>query len=153
MNRILVPALAALSLAACLGDDPVSVDRIECDPLLRQVTGVTGDTISGTGGLRYLDRKVGTGDPVAAGRQAEVHYTLSLTDQQVLESSCVSARTFRYGTGTSQVIPGFDQGVIGMRPGGVRRVIVPPALAYGNTPGHELQEDTLVFDIELVAVR
>jgi FKBP-type peptidyl-prolyl cis-trans isomerase len=152
MRRYVIPALAAISLAAC-EDDSTSIERIPCDPLLTQIAGVTGDTIAGADGLQYLERRSGTGDAAASGQRVQVHYTLSLLNGSVLESSCVPQSPITFDTGQQSVIPGFEQGVLGMRAGGVRRIIVPPSLAYGNSPGHALQDDTLVFDLELLAAR
>ena len=113
-------------------------------------------------GLRVIDLKVGTGDTAKAGMNAEVQYTGWLTNAQEFDSSRKPGRsTFTFQIGQSQVIGGWDEGVPGMKVGGKRKLIIPPALGYGasgqtdpNTgatiiPGNA----TLVFDIELISLK
>lgn len=151
MKRILLPALALL-LAACESDS-TGPDPIPCNPLLTQNSGIPTDTVSAAGGLKYIERHEGIGTEVGDGARVAVHYTLSLVDGRSLESSCGFQSTLPpFTVGSGAVIQGFDRGVVGMQPGGVRRVIIPPALGYANFPGHELQNETLVFDIELVDI-
>lgn len=151
MKRILLPALALL-LAACESDS-TGPDPVICNPLLTQNSGIPSDTVDAGDGLKYIDRQEGSGTPVASGADLEVHYSLYLEGiQNPIESTCPFQRTYDFKAGVGGTIAGFDRGVMGMRPGGVRRVIVPPSLGYGNFPSHELQYETLIFDIELVDI-
>ncbi|MGH7763280.1 MAG: FKBP-type peptidyl-prolyl cis-trans isomerase, partial [Candidatus Dormibacteraceae bacterium] len=111
-------------------------------------------------GLKLIDLKVGAGDSAKSGENATVQYTGWLsTGGKPFDSSREpgrSAYTFQLGQG--QVIPGWDEGIPGMRVGGMRKLIIPPALAYGTQgqtdpnsgaviiPGNA----TLVFDVELL---
>jgi FKBP-type peptidyl-prolyl cis-trans isomerase len=107
------------------------------------------------------DIRVGTGATATAGRPVNVRYTLwiysaSGTDNKGAQ---VQTGTFSFTVG-SGVIQGFSQGVTGMQVGGLRRVVVPPNLGYGNNPPPanpgEPQiraNETLVFEIELLAVQ
>ena len=106
------------------------------------------------------DLRVGTGAEATAGRRVTVHYTLWLYESggadnkgRQLQSS-VDAAPFSFTLGRGEVIRGWDQGVVGMRAGGQRRLIIPPALAYGaaGSPPLVPPNATLVFDIELLDV-
>ena len=102
-----------------------------------------------------IDLKVGTGAEATVGRNVTVNYTLWLWDSLGTDNkgSRLEAGTFPFTVGQG-VIQGFSQGTIGMRVGGLRRVVVPPALGYGaagqgSVPGNA----TLIFEIELLSVQ
>ncbi len=113
-----------------------------------------------TTSFTQTDLRVGTGAEAVNGRTLTVHYTLWLYDPagaeqkgRQLETS-VGRQPFPFRLGFREVIPGWDQGVPGMRVGGLRRLIVPPALAYGSAgQGSVPPNATLVFDIELLGVQ
>jgi FKBP-type peptidyl-prolyl cis-trans isomerase len=101
------------------------------------------------------DLRVGTGAEATVGRNVTVNYTLWLWDSLGTDNkgSRLEAGTFPFTVGQG-VIQGFSQGTIGMRVGGLRRVVVPPALGYGaagqgSVPGNA----TLIFEIELLSVQ
>ena len=101
-----------------------------------------------------VDLRVGTGAEATVGRNVTVNYTLWLWDSLGTDNkgSRLEAGTFPFTVGQG-VIQGFSQGTIGMRVGGLRRVVVPPALGYGaagqgSVPGNA----TLIFEIELVSI-
>ena len=103
-----------------------------------------------------VEVRPGTGAEATAGRGANVNYSLYLYSATAAENKgrAIQAGNFSFTVGTG-VIPGFSQGVQGMKVGGVRRVVIPPNLAYGaqgqapDIPGNA----TLVFEIELLAVQ
>ena len=106
------------------------------------------------------DVRVGTGAEATAGRRLNVHYTLwayspSGTDgkgQQIQTS--VGGAPYSFVLGTGAVISGWDRGVPGMRVGGLRRLVLPPELAYGSQGNGQIPGNaTLVFDIELMEVQ
>ena len=103
-----------------------------------------------------VDVRVGTGAEANTGRVADVNYAGYLYSATAVENKGTrfDAGTFRFTVG-SGVIVGFSQGVIGMRVGGIRRVIIPPSLGYGaqGSPPAIPGNATLVFDIELLAVQ
>lgn len=142
---------AGLLLAAC-EDDPVGPASVPCADFLLQFGTATGDTVTTDEGARYIDIRTGSGEPAARGRVAEVNYSGYLTDGTRFDTSCAASRTvLQVGIGAGQVIPGFEIGITGMRPGGVRRVIFPPELGYGANPqGSIPANSTLIFDIELI---
>jgi FKBP-type peptidyl-prolyl cis-trans isomerase FkpA len=109
------------------------------------------------------DLRVGTGTEATASRRVTVNYTGWLyaanapeNKGQQFDSSLSPGRTpFAFTIGAGEVIRGWDQGVVGMRVGGQRRLVIPPALAYGSTGagnGAIPPNATLVFDIELLSV-
>ena len=105
-------------------------------------------------GLRYLDLVVGTGAEAVAGLTVEVHYTGWLLDAEKFDSSLDRGEPFSFPLGGGRVIPGWDEGVAGMKVGGKRRLVIPPALGYGEGgyPPVIPPNSTLVFDVELLGV-
>jgi FKBP-type peptidyl-prolyl cis-trans isomerase FkpA len=104
------------------------------------------------------DLVVGTGTQAAAGNRVTVAYTGWLYDSSKTDGKGTQfeSNTFTFTLGVGQVIKGWDQGVVGMRVGGQRRLVIPPDLAYGSTgaPGGVIPPNaTLVFDIALISVQ
>lgn len=96
---------------------------------------------------------VGTGATALAGDTVTVHYVGTLINGTKFDSSIDRNEPFVFRLGTGAVIPGFDQGVNGMRVGGKRRVTIPPALAYGAQGRGSIPPNaTLRFEIDLVSI-
>ncbi len=108
-----------------------------------------------TNELQITDVVVGTGDEATKGRTVSVHYTGWLTDGKKFDSSKDAGRPFSFQLGAGEVIAGWDQGVVGMRIGGKRKLTIPGHLAYGKDgfPGAIPPNATLVFEVELLGVR
>lgn len=106
-------------------------------------------------GLAIDDIKVGTGAEARAGSSVTVHYVGTLTDGSKFDSSRDRGQGFKFKLGAGQVIKGWDQGVAGMRVGGVRKLTIPPELGYGarGFPPVIPPNSTLVFEVELLDVR
>src|SRR5579863_8095555 len=105
--------------------------------------------------LELEDITVGDGDEAVAGRIVEVHYVgVSWNTGQQFDASWDRGSTFKFGLGKGQVIAGWDQGVVGMRVGGRRRITIPPMLAYGKRGAGGVigPDETLVFVVDLIAV-
>jgi FKBP-type peptidyl-prolyl cis-trans isomerase len=103
--------------------------------------------------LQITDIKEGAGDPVKAGATVTAHYTGALvSDGTIFQSSKDTGQPFT--APLSNLIKGWQDGIPGMKPGGVRRLVIPAAQAYGSQaqPGIPANSD-LVFDIELVSVQ
>jgi FKBP-type peptidyl-prolyl cis-trans isomerase FkpA len=105
-------------------------------------------------GVYYEDVVVGEGDAAEVGRHVEVHYTSWLPDGTRLVSTHDAGVTEEFVLGTGAVIVGWEEGMVGMRGGGRRRLVIPPALAYGRDGyGTVPPYATLIIDVELVAVQ
>lgn len=117
-------------------------------------TKVTGNGTTTPSGLQYWDIKVGTGDAAVAGKPVRVHYTGWLTSGKKFDSSVDRGQPFPFKLGAGEVIPGWDEGVKGMKVGGKRQLKIPPSLGYGATGAGGVipPNATLIFDVELLAV-
>jgi len=140
---------AALALAILAVSTPVG----RSDAADNQVTEMPD-------GLKYTDTKTGDGATAKAGNKVSVHYTGWLSDNgakgKKFDSSVDRGQPFQFTLGAKQVIAGWDEGVAGMKVGGKRTLNIPPELGYGarGTPGGPIPPNaTLVFDVELVAVK
>jgi FKBP-type peptidyl-prolyl cis-trans isomerase FkpA len=105
-------------------------------------------------GLVIEDLSVGDGDEAVAGRYVTVHYTGWLVDGSKFDSSKDRDDPFEFPLGGRHVIAGWDEGVQGMKIGGVRKLTIPPELGYGKRgAGGVIPPDaTLVFEVELLAI-
>jgi FKBP-type peptidyl-prolyl cis-trans isomerase FkpA len=147
----LVPLLLVV-LAGC-GSDPAGIDlrQVEFAPEL----GIDLDAMTRTSsGLYYQDVRLGSAPTAMPGRWVSVLYRGWLADGTLFDQS-VDARDpleFRVGAGT--VIKGWDEGVAGMRLGGLRKLVIPPSLGYGHRPTGPIPANSvLVFEIQVVGVR
>ncbi len=117
---------------------------------------VAGIQVITTGsGLQYQELKAGSGPAAQAGETVAVHYTGWLTDGTKFDSSLDRGTPFEFTLGRGGVIQGWDEGVAGMQVGGVRKLIIPAALAYGDRgiEGVIPANSILVFDVELVEIK
>jgi peptidylprolyl isomerase len=106
-------------------------------------------------GLQYEDEKVGTGASPQKGQQVSVHYTGTLVVGKKFDSSRDRGQPFTFVIGVGQVIKGWDEGVMTMKVGGKRKLVIPPALGYGarGAGGVIPPNATLHFDVELLGVK
>jgi len=120
--------------------------------------GKHGDTTVTASGLMYIDKKVGKGAMPKKGQSITVNYTGMLTDGKVFDSNVDPTKghmqPFVTPIGVGRVIPGWDEGMMSMKVGGKRRLIVPSELGYGqNGQGADIPPNaTLIFDVELLKV-
>ena len=107
--------------------------------------------------LETADLIAGTGQTAAAGSSVAVQYVgVSYSTGKVFDASWNRHQSFSFMLGQGQVIPGWDQGVAGMKVGGRRELIIPPSLAYGANPppGSGIAtNETLIFIVDLVSVQ
>ena len=106
-------------------------------------------------GLDYIEIEEGTGAQAAAGKTVSVHYTGKFQDGRIFDSSVSRGEPISFKLGAGQVIKGWDEGIAMMRVGGKAQLIIPSDLAYGErgAGGVIPPNATLVFDVELVAVK
>ena len=118
--------------------------------------------VSGVTELIKTDVVVGEGEEATAGKTVSVHYTGWLYDEAApdhkgkkFDSSRDRGEAFDFPLGAGHVIKGWDQGVVGMKVGGQRTLVIPPDLAYGSRGAGRVipANATLVFDVELLGVR
>jgi len=106
-------------------------------------------------GLQYTDLKVGDGREAHVGETAIVHYTGWLKDGTKFDSSVDRNQPFSFRLGAGRVIKGWDEGVVGMKIGSKRKLIIPPNLGYGSRGAGRIipPNATLTFDVELLDLR
>jgi FKBP-type peptidyl-prolyl cis-trans isomerase len=105
--------------------------------------------------LESIDLVQGSGAEAVAGKTVKVHYTGTLkSDGSKFDSSLDRGEPFSFSLGSGQVIQGWDQGVVGMKVGGKRKLVIPASLAYGErSPSASIPPNSdLVFEIELLGV-
>lgn len=104
--------------------------------------------------LQKTDETVGTGAEAVAGKSVTVNYTGTLTNGTKFDSSYDRNQPFTFTLGTGQVIKGWDEGVVGMKVGGKRKLVIPPNLGYGSQAQASIPANsTLVFEVELLDVK
>jgi len=140
--------LALIALMLAVGLAPARADQPTTQP--------SGNSHTTADGLTITDKVVGTGDEAKSGDTVVVNYTGWLkSNGQKFDSSYDRNQPFTFVLGNGDVIKGWDEGVVGMKVGGKRELIIPPDLGYGatGTPGGPIPPNaTLIFDIELVKI-
>lgn len=138
-SALLAEEKAAAALAPENGGDEVAASNMRMFP----------------GGLGVEDLRVGSGPEVQAGRQVSVHYVGRLPDGTVFDSSRKRTTPLRYEFGAGRMIKGWEEGMVGMRVGGLRRLLIPPHKAYGERgrPGTIPPNSVLEFEVEMLEMQ
>ena len=154
LNRLVaVHSLALLLIwtSACAKKEEPPVAKT---PVPTPVTAAPAQPVAEVTELKIEDTKIGVGAVAEAGKNVTVHYTGWLTNGTKFDSSKDHGQPFTFPLGGGRVIKGWDQGVAGMKVGGVRRLTIPPNLGYGarGAGGVIPPNATLVFEVELLEV-
>jgi FKBP-type peptidyl-prolyl cis-trans isomerase len=134
---------------------PVALLTAACGGSNNSPTAPSGPAPTGPATLQTTDLTVGTGAAVVTNKVVTVTYVLWRYDPSGTDSKGegLEQNAFSFRTGTSAVIPGFEQIVLGMNVGGARRGIVPPNLAYGATGNGNIRpNEWLVFEIAVISM-
>ncbi|SAY38649.1 FKBP-type peptidyl-prolyl cis-trans isomerase [Candidatus Synechococcus spongiarum] len=131
------------TLFAMAADDPQTQDTPQDPPM----------TVTPSG-LKIIDLQIGKGREAVANTNVTVHYDGRLEDGKEFDSSRRRDQPFQFRLGAGQVIKGWDEGLVGMKEGGKRQLVIPPELGYGQrgAGGVIPPNATLVFDVELLKV-
>lgn len=146
--RLVALGAVMFTVGSCDGDDitgPQVIEEVEFAPSL----GINlADFTRTSSGLYYEDVQEGMGDPAANGQEVRVAYAGWLSDGTEFDRG-----EFSFTLGAGQVVRGFDEGVQGMRAGGIRRIIIPPALGYGSQGSGPVPPNSImIFRIELLSI-
>jgi len=157
-KQILAIVIVFLVAAICLAQTHTTTTKKRTTTAPANANGptkVTGDGTKTATGLQYWDIKIGTGEKAIRGEKVDVDYTGWLTNGKKFDSSVGTGHPFDFVLGHGDVIKGWDEGVAGMKVGGKRQLRIPPDLAYGERgyPGAIPPNSTLIFDVQLVAVK
>jgi peptidylprolyl isomerase len=139
--------VAAISIPACSQKEVTTVPEKAAE---QQVSGA----VKSSSGLSYTDLVKGSGAAPTSGKNVTVHYTGWLENGTKFDSSVDRGQPFVFRIGAGEVIPGWDEGVMSMRVGGKRKLIIPSQLGYGpsGAGGVIPPNATLIFEVELLDV-
>ncbi len=142
--------LLSLLLAAC--DTTEEADPIDVNIAPARVVADSAYTVTGTG-LKYFDFVVGPGPTAQVGNQVLVHYSGWLEDGTLFDSSHINGEPIEFYLGEGFVIAGWDEGILNMRAGGERQLVIPPHLAYGALGRGPIPPNaTLIFEVEFLGI-
>lgn len=148
---------AAVMMSGCSQRETAPSDvKKSGDTAMEKSTGSqSGALIKTSTGLQYEDLVGGSGASPSPGKKVTVHYTGWLTDGSKFDSSVDRNQPFVFQIGAGEVIRGWDEGVMTMKLGGKRKLIIPPALGYGaaGAGGVIPPNATLVFEVILLDIR
>ena len=153
-KRIRAPLAAVLAVLGALSASAASLPQEDKTGQSAPAEPVVKEIVTRSG-LKYVDLKVGGGDEARPTQVVDVHYTGWLSDGTKFESSRDANQPLTFRVGAGDVLKGWDEGVVGMKVGGKRRLVLPPELGYGKlgAGGVVPPNATLVFEFELLGVR
>ena len=152
---LLVALVLALVVCGCKAQQPETAEEVDAVDAARKLgTPTENEVVAMDSGLEYIDVKVGEGAEAEAGQTVSVHYTGWLVNGTKFDSSVDRGQPFEFPLGGGRVIKGWDEGVAGMKIGGVRKLIIPSDMGYGSRDAGPIPPDsTLIFEVELLGVK
>jgi FKBP-type peptidyl-prolyl cis-trans isomerase len=157
--RAALAALAVLGIAACNSDTitPPAVVSIDCSTLATSLATSDSTLTTTASGLKYRDQTAGTGLTAQTGTLVALNYSGCLTDGTKFTEVTNTDPPTVFQIGDSTIIAGFNEGLVGMKVGGQRQLVIPPALAWGTAGAYDQYgrvvvppNATVVFTIDLV---
>ena len=147
-RRVLAGFLGVALIAACNAGTTEPVPTLDCSTLATSLSASASTLTTTSTGLQYRDEVAGTGATVAAGSRLTVQYAGCLTDGTVFGASDATQPSLTFTVGAHQLIQGFDDGVVGMKVGGRRALVIPPSQGYGSSGSGPIPPNaTLVFTV------
>lgn len=156
MNKQLAPAVLIIVVIGMIGyflfRQGQANQNIKTNTQSEEIN--SGTNPANGGEMKTEDLKVGEGAEAQDGKTVKVHYVGTLVDGTKFDSSRDRNEPFEFTLGAGHVIKGWDQGVKGMKVGGIRKLTIPPELGYGDQDlGTIPPNSTLIFEIELLEVQ
>ena len=154
MSMKTIAVTSILSLSALVGCNKCSDPKTATEGKTEAPPTETTPPVEATE-LKIEEVQAGSGEEAVEGKEVTVHYTGKLTDGKQFDSSVDRNEPFKFRLGAGMVIPGWEQGIKGMKVGGKRKLTIPPQLGYGErgAGGVIPPNATLVFDVELLGVQ
>jgi FKBP-type peptidyl-prolyl cis-trans isomerase len=156
---MIIRCLALVALVITVGGCFDKLDAPQCTPVAFTQASVSADTVTTSTGLRYIEGTVGPGVSVDWCNTVAIHYDAFLLDGTAFDTSRDTDAPLVFAPGLGDLIDGIEQGVIGVRVGGTRRLIISPALGFGSQPRRDQDgqiiipgNSTVVYDIEVVQI-
>ena len=152
--RALGLAVVTILTVSCI--DPLTAPP--CSSIPVSTASTSGDTVTTNTGFRYIETELGNGGLVDWCRAVAIHYDAYLLDGTKFDSSSVVGPLL-FTPGVGDLIDGLEQGVVGMRIPGKRRVIIPPTLGFGSEPRTNESgqivvpaNSTVVYDVQVISI-
>ena len=150
--RPLVAVALSTLLVSCGGSTEPTAPLIDCSTLATSLAAEASTLTTTASGLKYRDVTVGTGATYANGTTVSVRYAGCLTNGQRFDSNEPPKNVISFKIGSGVVIKGWDEGLVGMKVGGRRQLVIPPALGYGSVPNGPIPANsTLVFTVDAIS--
>ena len=152
-HHFAVAAVCAVALTSCTSSSPTAPVTDLTNITFASSLGINLAAMNkNADGLYWQDSPVGTGSAAAKGDSLTVAYTGYFTNGTSFDSS-VGKAPLKFKLGVGLVIPGWDEGLVGMKVGGTRKLVIPPALGYGaNGSGSIPGNSVLVFTVQLISI-
>jgi FKBP-type peptidyl-prolyl cis-trans isomerase len=149
-----VGIIVIIGVILLLKTGPVSTTQQKQIAMSQLSTGVKGENISKDPRIQIIEVQKGTGTEAVNGKTVYVHYTGTFTDGKKFDSSLDRGQPLPFVLGSGNVIKGWDMGILGMKVGGKRHLVISPELAYGSQANGPIPANsTLIFDVELMDVK
>jgi FKBP-type peptidyl-prolyl cis-trans isomerase len=151
MKRMMVAAgIGALLLAGC--DSPLGS---RCNPIQTSIASVSGDTVTTSSGLVYVEEEIGSGPALQSCEYATLHARGRVEGGPSIFDTRASGGVWRVSPGRDDVMRGLAEGMIGMQEGGIRTLVIPPHLGYGERGDPQAgvpPNATMIWILEMVRV-